>query len=90
MSDTKYAVFSPPKRTRIESLFSNIVFVTMFAFLVYISQGSTWWTFVSGSMFLFILYGKIAAIVKKDMHKFTTKAELQAWVDGLDGQSNDS
>ena len=83
MSNAEYVIFNPKKRTKLESLFSNFVFLIMFSFLVYISQDSTFWTFISGSLFLIILFSKVSTLIKKESFRFETKAELQAWVDGL-------
>ena len=87
MSDTKFAVYYPKKETKIESAFRNIVFLTFFSFLVYISKDSTWWTFVSGSLFLVILFSKVGVLIKRDTTTFKTKADLQKWVDGLEDES---
>ncbi len=80
--DTKYAVIQL-NETGAESFYKDIVTGVMVAFCVYISQGSTFWTFVTGLMFLVFLFGKIGVILKKQT-KFRTKDDLQAWVDSLD------
>jgi hypothetical protein len=88
MSNKEFAVFAPKHETKMESAFSNIKFIVMFSFLVYISQGSTWWTFVSGSIFLIILFSRVAKYIKRDTITFKTKAELQKWVDGIEENDN--
>ena len=87
MTSKHFAVFNPRHETVMESVWSNIKFIVTFSFLLYISQGSTWWTFVAGSIFLVILISRISTIIKTDTTTFKTKAELQKWVDGLEDES---
>ena len=68
--------------TVIESIIKDFITFAMVAFCVYISQGSTWWTFVTGLMFLIFMAAKLTAIYSK-AKPFKTKAELQEWVDSL-------
>ena len=81
MSDTKYAVFNK-NETVAESLYKDFVTGVLVSFCVYISQGSTWWTFVTGLMFIVFLLGKVKNVMK-DNHEFKSKEDLQKWVDSL-------
>ena len=81
MSDMKMAVFVK-NETVMQSIYKDFVTGVMCAFLVYISQGSTWWTFVTGAMFILFIFAKMSSIISKN-NTFKTKAELQKWVDEL-------
>ncbi len=78
---TKFAVFIKDE-TVMESIYKDFTTGSMVAFCVYISQGSTWWTFVTGLMFILFLFAKISSIMKRD-NEFKSKKELQEWVDSL-------
>ena len=78
---TKFAVFNK-NETVAESIYKDFVTGCMVAFCVYISQGNTWWTFVTGLMFLMFLFAKVSAIMKGN-NEFKSKADLQKWVDEL-------
>lgn len=80
--ETHFAVYRDSK-TVAESLYSNLVTGVMLAFCVYISHDSTWWTFVTGLLFMLFIFGRTAALTKNNHKEFHTKKELQAWVDGL-------
>jgi len=82
MSDTKYAVFVKDE-TVAQSIYKDFVTGVMVAFCVYISQGSTWWTFVTGLMFLVFLFAKVKSLLDKQ-NNFKSKEELQHWVEGLE------
>lgn len=80
--ETKFVVFVS-NETIADSVYKDIVSAILIAFCVYISHESTWWTFVTGSIFLLFMFGKINQIMKKQ-NKFRTKEELQSWVDELE------
>lgn len=48
---------------------------------IWVSQGSRWWTFLTGVMFLTFLLARVAAVVSTRQHKFKDLAELAAWVE---------
>jgi hypothetical protein len=78
------AVIFTPDETVLESVFKDVVTGVMLAFCVYISQDSTWWTFISGLMFMLFMFVRIAAIFKRAKNKFRTKEEHQSWIDNID------
>ena len=65
----------------LSSVFKDLFTAVMLAFCVYISQGSTWWTFVSGLFFICFLFGKVAYIARDRQTKFESWADFKAWVD---------
>ena len=82
MKESKLAVFVK-NETVMQSIYKNFVTGVMVAFCVYISQGSTWWTFVTGLMFIVFLFAKTKQIMGSNVNHFKTKAELKKWVDDL-------
>lgn len=82
MSDIKYAVFNKTETVR-ESVYKDFVTFSLLIFCIYISQDSTWWTFVTGICFLLAVFGKISSLMKR-YHQFKNKDELQEWVNSLD------
>lgn len=82
MSDMELAVYVKDE-TLAQSIYADFVTGAMVAFCVYISQDSTWWTFVTGIMFMVFAFAKISAVVGRGTKKFKTKSELQKWVDDL-------
>ena len=70
------------------SIYSDFVTFSFLAFCIWLSAGSRWWTFVTGILFLFFCYCKIAAIWKLRVKTFTTKKELKDWADTLDWTSD--
>lgn len=80
-TEPKFIVFD-----KTEGLWRSVAkdFVTA-AFLVlcvYVSRGSMWWTFFTGSVALLLLYGALVDSPRRK--KFTTKAALKQWVDELE------
>lgn len=70
-----------------ESVLTSIVKdVVTFAFLllcVWVSQGSTWWTFFTGSLFIAFGYFRMAAFVAERQTKLYSKAEAVKWANAL-------
>lgn len=51
------------------------------AFCIWLSQGSTWWTFVTGCLFLLVFFSRVASLVKSSEMNFHSLDELQVWLD---------
>lgn len=47
---------------------------------IVISRGSTWWTFLTGLLFLIYFVACVAASGKRNTRKFKTLGELETWV----------
>lgn len=78
-----YAVFDK-RSTLAEKILSNVITFAMLAFCAWVSQDSTWWTFVTGLIFLFWLFIMCTKTFTEKNNEFKTKADLQKWVDGLE------
>lgn len=51
---------------------------------IYVSQGSKWWTFLTGVAFIFFFGVKVMKVIKQDRKEFQTKDEVRKWLDSLD------
>ena len=87
--ETAYVVFDK-RETLAESILKDLTTFAVVFLLVYVSRGSSWWTLVTGFMFIFIAFGKIASVAKKRHHVFKTKADLQNWVNKLPDDARDT
>jgi hypothetical protein len=70
-------------QTLAQSLLGTTFTLAGTAFLIYLSQGSNWWTFINGSLFLLCLWGKCCELIKNGRAQFHTKAEVVAWANSL-------
>lgn len=84
MSEVKFAVFVK-NETVAQSIFKDVVTAVMVSFCVYISGDSTWWTFVTGLMFIAFCVIRFKRIVADHVNEFKTKEELKSWVENLEG-----
>jgi len=50
------------RETLSQSIFSDFISLVVLSFCVYISKDSTWWTFVTGFMFIVFMIGKIGVV----------------------------
>ena len=82
LQDTNFAVFVV-NETVLDSIYKDIVHLAVLSFCVYISMGSTFWTFITGGMFLMYIFGQVKRLLNLQQ-RFRTKEELQKWVDSLD------
>ena len=82
MIEEKIVVFDK-RESFAESFYKDFVTFSMLAFCIWISQGSTWWTFITGLMFLFFTFGKIAIAMNRNK-TFKSKKELMEWAEKLD------
>ena len=89
MSKPKHAVIDRTE-SFMQSLFADIVTFSLLAFCIWISLGSTWWTFLTGMMFLLFAFGKLSVVFGQRCKKFTTKQELIDWANGLDWEDHGS
>lgn len=79
MGNSKFIVFDK-RETVIESLVKDLGTFCFVALAVYVSRDSRWWTFFTGSMAILALFGNVGQRQKR----FTSKAELKAWVDSIE------
>ena len=75
ISESKTTVSIKEKEGFFQSFFKDLVTFSFIAFCVYISQGSAWWTFVTGGMFLMFALIKIGSVLDKSTTTFNSKQE---------------
>ena len=81
--EPKYIVLDE-RESFIESLGKDFVTFGFLLICIYVSNGSRWWTFVTGTIFLIWLVGSIFSAARKRVRNFESKQELKAWVDSLE------
>lgn len=67
----------------IQSVFKDFVTFSFIAFCIYISHDSTWWTFVTGGMFLMFFIIKLSNIINKSATTFNDKKEAINYLNEL-------
>lgn len=75
-----------PLGQRVAAMFMFWIFL---AFMVWLSQGSTWWTFFFGLFALVVFAARILNFYDKNYCKFYTKAELLDFVNSLPDEVTD-
>jgi hypothetical protein len=78
MSNEYHVYYEPGSRLANEA--GTFLFYGFLGFLVWLSQGSVWWTFLFGTIALLALMARIKLLYDKAHRKFNTKAELVAYV----------
>ena len=81
MDDKEFVIFKEHESVA-ESFYKDFVTGVVVTFLVYISQGSTFWEFITGGMFIIFVLTNIQVTLGK-AKKFKGKKELQQWLDSL-------
>ncbi|MGB1293564.1 MAG: hypothetical protein ACPG5Z_15565 [Pseudoalteromonas sp.] len=67
---TLISITIKPKENILQSIVEDFITFSMLAFCIYISQNSTFWTFITGLMFLFMLWVKLALVLKENVTTF--------------------
>jgi len=83
IAKSKTTILLKPKENILQSIFKDLVTFSMIAFCIYISQGSRWWTFVTGGMFLFYGLMKLGEGIKNSSTTFKTVKEAKEYLDNL-------
>ncbi len=84
IGESKVTITMKPKENVLQSLVKDFITFSMVAFCVYISQGSTWWTFVTGLLFLSYLWIRLASLVKQNCTTFQDKQEAIKYLESLE------
>ena len=58
-----------------------IATLSFLAFCIWLSQGSTWWTFITGVLFLLVFFVRLAHVARANTTVFRGLDELHAWLD---------
>ena len=73
IADSKTTVIIRPKEGILLSASRDLVTLAMLLLCVYVSQESSWWTLVTGLMFILFMAGKITSTLNKNSTTFETK-----------------
>jgi len=68
----------------LESVFKDIVSFSFLIFCIWLSQGSKWWTFVTGTLFLTAFFLRCAVMLKQRSNVFKSKEDLIKWATDLE------
>jgi len=68
----------------LESIFKDVVTFSFLIFCIWLSQGSTWWTFLTGTLFLIGLFTRVGSLIQKRCRVFKSKKELIEWVNSFE------
>ena len=77
--DGKFFVFDATESLLVNIL-RNLFTLSILLFCIYISRGSTWWTFVSGLMFIVGIFSWLFGQLKRVL-TFNSWDEFRAWVE---------
>jgi hypothetical protein len=80
--DDKYTILYDPN-SKLDDWLHAIPFYSFLGFLVWLSQGSTWWTFFFGTIAFLAVAGRFKSTYDKTWRKFSSKEELIAYVENL-------
>ena len=81
MSKSYFAVFTP-NETAIQSLVKDANTLITCGIMLYISQGNTVYSIITGTLFTILLIGQVQK-ARKSIRDFRNKQDLQRWVDSL-------
>lgn len=72
ISETKTTVYIYPKESFLLSLSRDVVTFSLLGLCIYASIGSTWWTLVTGVMFILAMSAKLKRIINSSSTTFAT------------------
>jgi len=75
ISESKTTIYIKPKEGFLLSVSRDVVTLSVVCLCVYVSQGSAWWTLVTGLMFIAFISAKFTGILKSNATTFKTKED---------------
>lgn len=78
--ETKTTVSVHPKEWFLARTLRSAAVFSFLGLCIYVSQGSAWWTFVTGGMFLFLLSAKLQSFLKSN---YTTFNDIDSAIEYL-------
>ena len=73
------------KRSRFQSVFEDLVSLSVLSFCVYIGRDSTFWTFITGSLFLLFLVVGANATINRAQNNFDNKEDAIKYLNSQAG-----
>ncbi len=84
VAESKVTISLKPKENFIQSFAKDLVTFSLIALCIYISQGSAWWTLVTGGMFIFMMGIKLKSLVGANTTTFKDKESAIEYLQGMD------
>ena len=81
LSEKEYIYFNESESVS-KSIYKDFVTFTLMAFCIYISQDSTFWTFISGLLFIAFTFIRVSFVLDK-RRIFSSKKDLIEFVNNL-------
>ena len=75
ITESKVTISIKEKENFIQSVFKDLVTFSFIAFCIYISQDSTWWTFITGGLFLMFTFIKLGSLINKSTTTFNSEQD---------------
>jgi len=82
MKKAKYYIINKTE-SLMQSITKDLFTYVGLAFLIYISRESTFWTFITGGIFIMAFFGKIKLLFDERYKSFETIGELKQYVDSF-------
>lgn len=80
ITKSKTTVFIKPKEGFLLSTSRDLFSVVMLCLMVYVSKDSSWWTLVTGLIFVCFIYGRLKKLLEKNSTTFETKEAAIEWL----------
>ena len=88
ISESKITVFLKPKEGLLLSFARDLITFSFLGLCIYISKDSNWWTFFTGSLFLFLFWTRITSLMKKSSTTFTSYQSAIEYIEKLDREAS--
>lgn len=75
LADSKVSITIKEKESVLQSILKDVFTFSFIIFCIYLSQGSTWWTMVTGFMFMLAFWVKVQKVVNGKTTTFDSKSE---------------
>lgn len=83
ISKSKVVVYFKPREGFVLSVSRDLVTFGFILLCIYVSHGSTWWTFITGIIFLLFMVGKLNSILKRNTTTFDSEDDAIEYLQNL-------
>lgn len=83
ITDSTVTIYLKPKEGLLLSVLRDLITFAFLALCIYVSQGSTWWTLLTGILFLMFLSAKLVGGLQKNTTTFKNTESAKAYLDKL-------
>lgn len=74
------------RRHWLDRFLNTVAEYSFFAFCIWLSRGSIFWTLVCGLIFFVAFFGYVEAVSKSSTDRFNSVKELQDWANSLEAE----